>query len=86
MQYIDLLIQRLQVQCKEGNTVDIAAWYNWITFDIIGDLAFGEPFGCLEASDYHPWVRTIFDAVRAGVVIQLLGHYPLFKRAHGECF
>ena len=26
------------------------------TFDIIGHLAFAEPFDCLSNSDYHPWV------------------------------
>lgn len=24
--------------------LDISAWLNWATFDMIGDLAFGEPF------------------------------------------
>jgi hypothetical protein len=23
-------------------------WYNWVTFDMIGDLTFGESFGCVE--------------------------------------
>ncbi|KAL1854027.1 hypothetical protein VTK73DRAFT_8826 [Phialemonium thermophilum] len=38
---------------------DMTQWYNWTTFDIIGDLAFGEPFGCLENATYHPWVLTV---------------------------
>lgn len=42
MKYVDLLIQRLQERCKGGNAVNIAAWYNYTTFDVIGDLAFGE--------------------------------------------
>ncbi|KAL7929313.1 cytochrome P450 [Trichoderma chlorosporum] len=41
----------------------INKWYNYTTFDIIGDLAFGEPFYCLEKSDYHPWVALIFSGV-----------------------
>jgi cytochrome P450 len=40
--YIDLLITRLRERAKPGNKVDMAAWYNWTTFDVIGDLAFGE--------------------------------------------
>lgn len=31
---------------------------------ISGDLAFGEPFYCLEKSDYHPWVALIFSGVK----------------------
>jgi cytochrome P450 len=42
-QYIDLLIRKLRARCDNGRaTVDIMAWYNYTTFDVIGDLAFGE--------------------------------------------
>uniref|UniRef100_A0A0B7KBH0 Uncharacterized protein n=2 Tax=Bionectria ochroleuca TaxID=29856 RepID=A0A0B7KBH0_BIOOC len=78
--YIDKLIERLHENSNGGsNTIDIMAWYNFTTFDIIGDLAFGEPFGCLDSSDYHPWVRIIFQMARAGVVLQALGYYPSLK-------
>lgn len=41
--YIDLFIQRLHENCGKGaKAVDLAAWYNYTTFDVIGDLAFGE--------------------------------------------
>ncbi|KAL2020295.1 hypothetical protein VTK56DRAFT_8523 [Thermocarpiscus australiensis] len=80
-QYIDLLIRRLREHGDGGKTaVDMAAWYNYTTFDIIGDLAFGESFGCLDNSDYHPWVRSIFQAVRAGVVFQTVAHYPILTK------
>jgi cytochrome P450 len=39
--YVDLLISRLKENCTKGK-VDIMAWYNYTTFDVIGDLAFGE--------------------------------------------
>ncbi|KAK1958659.1 cytochrome P450 [Colletotrichum sublineola] len=64
---IDLLIQRLHEHCKDGEPLNMVAWYNYTTFDIIGDLAFGEPFGCLEKSDYHPWVSSIFNAIHANI-------------------
>lgn len=41
-------------------------FYNFTTFDIIGDLVFGEPFGCLQNSDYHPWVALIFEYIKEG--------------------
>lgn len=41
--YIDLLIRRLREKGEDGaKPLDMAAWYNFTTFDIIGDLAFGE--------------------------------------------
>lgn len=39
--YVDLLIRRLRENCAKG-PVDIMSWYNYTTFDVIGDLAFGE--------------------------------------------
>ena len=37
----------------------------------------GHSFGCLDNSDYHPWVKAIFEVARAGTVFQTLAHYPL---------
>lgn len=55
MSYIDRMIQRLREVAGTGNDVNIAAWYNFATFDIIGDLYFGESFGNLENGTYTEW-------------------------------
>lgn len=79
--YIDLLIKRLHENCAAGsNALDLTAWYNWTTFDIIGDLAFGESFGCLQNSEYHPYVHLIFESARVGTIFQTIGFYPVLKR------
>lgn len=62
--FVDLLIQRLKERAPMGKPVDMVSWYNWTSFDIIGDLAFGEPFGCLQDSEYHPWVSLIFGHIK----------------------
>ncbi|KAL3295061.1 cytochrome P450 [Colletotrichum asianum] len=73
-QYVDLLIQRLHENAEGGTRkLDMVSWYNWCTFDIISDLAFGEPFGCLQNSDYHPWVSAIFGAVKQNALLGLIG-------------
>ena len=65
--YINLLMQRLEEEARKSseNPVDIVNYLNWTTFDIIGDLAFGEPFGCLENSQYHFWVKNLFLGFKA---------------------
>jgi cytochrome P450 len=79
--YIDLLVSKLTEKCATGSTaVNLADWYNFTTFDVIGDLAFGESFGCLDNSDYHPWVKAIFELGRVGTFFQASCHYPLFQR------
>lgn len=75
--YIDLLISRLKELATSKQPVDAVKWYNYITFDIIGDLAFAEPFNCLSNSNMHPWVAIIFSGIKAGSVLRFLLQYPL---------
>lgn len=50
-EHIDLLLQKLKEKISDGDDrVDMCAWYNYVMFDIIGELALGEPFGCLQNS------------------------------------
>ncbi|EFW98568.1 60S ribosomal protein l3 [Grosmannia clavigera kw1407] len=60
--YVDLLIQRLHERTLP-EAVDMRTWYNWMAFDIIGDLAFGESFGSMDQVRYHPWVDAIANKV-----------------------
>lgn len=81
MQYINLLIRRLHENCYDGTSpVDIMSWYNYTTFDIIGDLVYGESFQCLDNSDLHPWIKAIFDMLRFGTITQGLAHFPTAQR------
>ncbi|KAI3397374.1 hypothetical protein diail_10824 [Diaporthe ilicicola] len=52
--YVDLLLKQLNALGDGGripvNTTEV---WNWLTFDAIGDLAFGEPFGCLSGGSSH---------------------------------
>ncbi|KAJ5257984.1 hypothetical protein N7524_009540 [Penicillium chrysogenum] len=75
--YIDLLMQRLHENIDSGtNAVDMVAWYNFTTFDIIGDLAFGEPFDCLKNSVYHQWVSIIFSSLKYGAYANVSRRLP----------
>lgn len=78
--HIDTLIHQLhnEVDQKKGfATVDIVKWLNFTTFDIIGDLAFGESFGCLEENRYHTWVAMIVSHFKAAVLMAACRFYPL---------
>ena len=43
----NLLIDQIDQRFTE-TPGDMTKWYNYLTFDVIGDLAFGSSFGCLE--------------------------------------
>jgi hypothetical protein len=47
--YVDLLIEKLKEYALSGDTADMAMWYNLATFDLIGDLTFGESFSGLDS-------------------------------------
>lgn len=74
-QYVDKLLTRLVQQC--GGAVDITRWYNYCTFDIVGDLSFGEPFGCLDNAAYHPWVDIIFSTIKETIMAAEFSRYGL---------
>jgi cytochrome P450 len=75
--HIDKLIERLKGFTESGLQVDMVKWYNLTTFDVIGDLAFGEPFGGLDSSEYHHWVTTVFSFVKVIPYLRAMDHYPL---------
>ncbi|KAL2060790.1 hypothetical protein VTL71DRAFT_8842 [Oculimacula yallundae] len=65
--YIDLLITNLRQKASQGSgsaIVDVVQWYNFTTFDIIGDLTFGEAFGCLRDGVMHSWISNVFFSVK----------------------
>lgn len=74
--YVDLLISRLRERCKEG-AQNMVTWYNWTTFDLIGHLAFGEPFGCLEDQKTHPWILAVFGNIKAALIFNLLRRFKV---------
>ncbi|KAI2785510.1 cytochrome P450 [Daldinia loculata] len=76
--YVELLIQRLHENAQNGAArLNMRDWYNWTTFDVIGDLGFGRSFGCLEGTGYHPWVRLITETFRESSAFQSLAHLGL---------
>lgn len=76
--YVDLLMRKLHARAANQTTaiVDMVKWLNFTTFDVIGDLAFGESFGCLEQGVWHKWITAVFSMVRAGNWIRAARRFP----------
>lgn len=78
--YVDQLISGLQRsrgsdQAGKVNEVNLGDWFSYFTFDIIGDLAFGEPFDCMKSADYHPWVAGTIRSMEALMYMGLSRQY-----------
>lgn len=70
--YTSLMIHKMHGEATSGGTtsVDIMSWYHFLMFDLIADLAFGEPFYCLRDQEWHWWLHAAFDIFQAGTYIR----------------
>ncbi|EUC49327.1 hypothetical protein COCMIDRAFT_85102 [Bipolaris oryzae ATCC 44560] len=59
--HVDRLFSCFEEHCSEERYFDIAEWFNFFSFDVIGDLSFGESFGNMERRGFHPWIATILE-------------------------
>lgn len=87
--YMSLLVERLREHCVDRDRIDpetglpakmkldMKTWYNWTTFDVIGDLVFGESFGSLERAKDDPWVEAINGSIRFLGIINGVKHMGL---------
>lgn len=77
--YIDLFLSQFSTKAAAGEVFDIVPWFNFLTFDIIGDLTFADSFHSLDGGEYHPWVLGIFKAILGGGLLRITDHYPLLR-------
>ncbi|KAK6950625.1 hypothetical protein Daesc_007149 [Daldinia eschscholtzii] len=86
-QYVNLLVDRLRDCCRgtEAAQIDLVPWLNFTTFDIIGDLGFGDSFNCLQDSRYHPWTALLFSTVKAATWVASARYYPLVESILLKC-
>ncbi|KAI0120439.1 cytochrome P450 [Hypoxylon sp. NC0597] len=86
-EYVDLLMRRLEEHSENGQkALDMRNWFNFTTFDVIGNLGFGSDFGCLEKSYYHPWVGAILQELKDNAYMRTIVQFlpPLFVHILSE--
>ncbi|KAK4902586.1 hypothetical protein LTR27_000523 [Elasticomyces elasticus] len=78
--YVDQLVDGLkEAATKSSEPVNLAAWYVWTTTDVISDLLWGEPFGCLRDRATHKYVRLLLRSVEAFRFAYIKEYYPWVK-------
>ena len=75
-EYADLLISRLRDKAVE-RPQNLVNWFNWTTFDLMGELTYSQPFGCLKEGQYHEWVQQIFLGVKGFPWMQAALHFKI---------
>jgi hypothetical protein len=66
--YVDKLRRNIDKAVVADSEIHLNAvkLYNCTTFDIMGDLTFGEPLGMLDTGEYTQSVRTVFKGMKVG--------------------
>ncbi|KAK1450718.1 averantin oxidoreductase [Colletotrichum cuscutae] len=74
--FVDVLFAKLGEVGEGGRPVDVVEWYNFLTFDFIGFLTFGESFDCLTTSTLHTWVQIFFALAKFMSFHQAISRLP----------
>lgn len=77
--HADLLVVKMEEEARSSHLVDLVKLLNCTTFDIMGDLVFGQPLGLLESNDYSPWLKSVFQSVRVFPYVRILETYSVLK-------
>lgn len=85
--YTTQLIDNIRrgLESNPDQEFDAVKLYNFTTFDIMGDLTFGEPLGLLKNSAYSAWVASIFQGLKAVAVLQILWDHPALYKLFLAC-
>ena len=84
IKHVNQLVHKLKELTKDGpmqNTavVDVLKWFNYTTFDIIGDFTWGSSFGCLDQGVSHPWIDVIAQ-FKVALIVGAFKFYPPLDR------
>ncbi|KAL8819773.1 MAG: hypothetical protein Q9223_001872 [Gallowayella weberi] len=81
LEHVALLIHKFRNHAlgPTANPIDLAQWFNFITFDILGDLGLGESFHCVENGVYHEWVGNTIEFLKMRTVSRVTGYFPLLR-------
>lgn len=78
--YIELLIEKLHEKATSQTPIDVTRWMNATTFDITGNLAFGEALGALKANATHSFIDETFAKLKWIRLMAPLRAYPIVGR------
>ncbi|KAM7191944.1 Bcaba2 [Naviculisporaceae sp. PSN 640] len=64
---VDKFIAKLTALAARNEVINLTNWFSFLSLDIIGDLCFAAPFGCLDDGKDTTWIDNLNDAKRYGV-------------------
>jgi cytochrome P450 len=55
--FVDLLILKLKQHGEKPEGMEMNKWFEYFSFDLMGQLSLGESFRCMEMEEPHYWVE-----------------------------
>lgn len=74
--YIDRFIAHVRSKTADGGVVDLTFGYSSMTFDIIGDLAFGQDFGAIGMETPHRFIRQLNESLGFTSLAEAIKRFP----------
>ncbi|KAH9906864.1 putative cytochrome P450 [Xylariomycetidae sp. FL2044] len=75
--HTDALVQQLlNLSARSREGINMTEAFEWLVFDIIGELVFGESFGAVEAAQSNDWVSMLLGSVHAWSLMNLRKRTP----------
>ncbi|KAH8595868.1 cytochrome P450 [Bisporella sp. PMI_857] len=68
--HVHKLVEVLKKKAAENQPVDVSSWYTYVAFDVMGDLCFAEPFGCLDQESVTEWSTSVINVFIAATWTQ----------------
>ncbi|KAI0601521.1 putative cytochrome P450 [Biscogniauxia sp. FL1348] len=81
-EYADLLVSQLRgLAVSTGEAVNMSLWLEWLTFDIIGELTFGESFDAIKETRSHYWVTLLLGSNYGDSLFTMQQRFPILQWA-----
>ncbi|KAI1856885.1 uncharacterized protein JN550_013630 [Neoarthrinium moseri] len=77
---VDRFIELAGLKSELPAGFDVVALLEMLTFDITGDLAFGQSFNCLRDDQYHPWISISLGALAQGALVEVFNRFPTIAK------
>ncbi|KAI0861523.1 benzoate 4-monooxygenase cytochrome P450 [Xylaria cubensis] len=77
---VDAFIHIAGVRGSRKEGFNLSKTLQSLSFDITGDLSFGETFGALKTEEPHPWIFVSLNAMTQGEIVDVLNRFPILQK------
>lgn len=77
----DKLLERIDSEAGQGKPLDMSMWFNFYSFDVMGDLSLGESFGMLDRGKPHWFMESLHNfMLSVGVFGHIMWAMTIFNK------